>query len=160
MIVVTAPETIPINKSCVSIFLAGSIEQGLAEEWQSKVIEYLKDSNVVVLNPRRTSWDSSWNIDPHDKRLQGQINWEQEGLVYSDIVFFYFAPNTMSPVTLLELGEVLGWNFASDQKIVVCCPEKYWRYSNVLHTCKRFGVDVHININDALQELTKLTKLE
>lgn len=43
-----------------TIFLAGSIEMGKAENWQDKVVRLLKDKEVIIFNPRRDDWDSSW----------------------------------------------------------------------------------------------------
>lgn len=42
-----------------SMFLAGSIEMGQAENWQDIMTKYFeKDFNIF--NPRRDNWDSSW----------------------------------------------------------------------------------------------------
>jgi hypothetical protein len=46
----------------------------------------------------------------------------------------YFAPETRAPNTLLELGL-----FARSGKLVVCCPEGYWRRGNVQVVCRRYG---------------------
>src|SRR5262245_25207694 len=39
-----------------SVFLAGSIEMGLAEPWQAQIEQALGDLDVVNLNPRRDEW--------------------------------------------------------------------------------------------------------
>jgi hypothetical protein len=38
----------------------------------------------------------------------------------------YFDPNTKSPISLLELGL-----FAKSGKMIVCCPNGFWRKGNV-----------------------------
>ena len=43
-----------------TVFLAGSIDMGSAVNWQKQVVDALKEENVVVYNPRRDDWDSSW----------------------------------------------------------------------------------------------------
>ncbi len=43
-----------------TIFLAGAIDMGQAEDWQTKVSEAITQFDVLVLNPRRDDWDSSW----------------------------------------------------------------------------------------------------
>lgn len=50
------------NLDSFSIFLAGSIEMGKAEDWQSELTNWLesncpKDVNLTVYNPRRDDWD-------------------------------------------------------------------------------------------------------
>lgn len=43
-----------------SVFLAGSIEMGKAENWQIHVENLLEYTDCVIFNPRRDDWDSSW----------------------------------------------------------------------------------------------------
>lgn len=120
----------------VSIFLAGSIEQGAAEPWQLRLFDALKDEeNVVVLNPRREEWDSSWEQSITNGQFRGQVEWEIEAQENADIIAMYFDPKTKSPITLLELGL-----FARTGKLIVCCPEGYWRKGNVDVTCNFYGV--------------------
>ena len=57
MIVKKAPEKYEIKQGQISIFLAGSIEMGKAEDWQTKVTEKFKPYDVLILNPRRDDWD-------------------------------------------------------------------------------------------------------
>src|SRR4051794_33293553 len=56
------PLDFPGGVRCV--FLAGSIEMGQAEPWQSAVEDALAGEDVVILNPRRDEWDSSVNDRP------------------------------------------------------------------------------------------------
>lgn len=44
-------------------------------------------------------------------------------------------PTTKAPITLLELGL-----FATSGKLVVCCPEGYFRKGNVDIVCRRHGI--------------------
>jgi len=43
-----------------SFFLAGSIEMGKAIDWQSQVGNKFNDFDIIIWNPRRLYWDSSW----------------------------------------------------------------------------------------------------
>jgi hypothetical protein len=61
----------------------------------------------------------------------------------------YFVPSTKSPITLLELGLL-----ARSNKLVVCCPEEFWRRGNVEVVCARYGVPLVAE----LPELIKLLK--
>lgn len=47
----------------------------------------------------------------------------------------YFAPTTRAPITLLELGL-----FAQSGRLVVCCPDGFWRKGNVEVVSARYGV--------------------
>jgi hypothetical protein len=134
-----------------SIFLAGSIEMGVAEDWQSKVENVLKYQNVTVLNPRRDDWDSSWIQEQSNPEFNHQVNWELNNLDRADIIFMYFVPETKSPISLLELGYKINSN------IIVCCPEGFWRKGNVDIMCTRNGAALFNNFDDAVGAL--LTKI-
>lgn len=123
----------PLVWSCdkFSVFLAGSIENGQAPPWQARVEEALTFYDPVIVNPRRDQWDPN----PSPELLREQIEWELEGLERVSMIAMYFAPETKSPVTLLEMGL-----FARDSRLLVCCPEGYWRKANVDITCERYGI--------------------
>jgi hypothetical protein len=150
---ITAPEPLDfwnwIGKR--SIFLAGSIEMGVAEEWQTKVIKELEDLDVIILNPRRKDWDASWKQSIEDKNFYEQVTWEQDGLLkWSDFIFFYFAPDTKAPISLMELGMVAGLH--NVRKIVVC-PDGFWRKGNIEVLCHRFNIPVYNTIDDGVAAL-------
>src|SRR4051794_17411583 len=97
------PSTLPTDVRTPSVFLAGSIEMGAAEDWQTAVTEALRGLDVLVLNPRRDEWDSSWVQSFEDAQFREQVEWELAGLERASVVAMYFAPATRAPVTLLEL---------------------------------------------------------
>lgn len=117
------------------IFLGGSIEMGTAENWQEKFVLQFKDADFRFLNPRRDDWDSSWIQDISNPQFNEQVNWELDALEFSDLIIFYFDPNTKSPITLMELGL-----FAQSGKVIVCCPNGFWHKGNVEVVCKKFNI--------------------
>jgi hypothetical protein len=129
-----------------SVFLAGSIEMGRAEEWQAVLEGALHDLPIAILNPRRDDWDDSWEQSIADPRFRGQVEWELDGLARATLVAMYFAPTTQAPITLLELGLT-----AASGKLVVCCPEGFWRRGNVEVVCERY----RIPMVDGLPELAR-----
>ena len=116
------------------VFLAGSIEMGLAEDWQTRLVSRLPP-DVVVLNPRREDWDSTWRQSIDDPRFREQVEWELDGLERADLVAMWFALETKAPITLLELGL-----FARSGKLVIGCPDGFWRKGNVEVVAARYGV--------------------
>lgn len=118
-----------------SIFLAGSIEMGAAENWQSKVERDLVDSSAIIFNPRRDDWDSSCVQSAHNPQFREQVEWELEALEQANLIAMYFDPNTKSPISLLELGL-----FGPTGKMLVCCPEGFWRKGNVDIVCARYSI--------------------
>lgn len=150
MIEVQSPKDyskIPVTKQFV--FLGGSIEMGVAEPWQRRLCEIFKDyDNVVFLNPRRDDWDSSWVQSKDNKQFAEQVTWELDALEYSDIIIFYFDPNTKSPITLMELG------LHANYKSIVCCPDGFWRKGNVEMVCDYYRIPM-VNTFEQLTELLK-----
>jgi hypothetical protein len=134
-LVVKPPAPLVVAKGTRSVFLAGSIEMGLAAPWQAEVEAALADAKVTIWNPRRDDWDSSWAQSIEDARFREQVEWELAAQEQADLIVMYFAPATKAPITLLELGL-----FARSGKLVVCCPEGYFRKGNVDVVCRRYGV--------------------
>jgi len=132
-----------------SLFLAGSIEMGSAENWQEKIVKELHKFSVTIYNPRRNDWDSSWVQDINNPQFYDQVNWELDMLDKSDIIVMYFDPNTKSPISLLELGL---YAFGGSN-IIVCCPKGFWRKGNVDIVCQRYGIPVFENIETLIVAL-------
>jgi hypothetical protein len=126
------------------IFLAGSIEMGKAENWQEKIVNTFNKS-YLFFNPRRDDWDSSWEQKIENVQFNEQVTWELNALDSSDIIVMYFDPNTKSPISLLELGL-----YAASGKLIVCCPEGFWRKGNVDIVCQRYKVPTVETIEDLI----------
>lgn len=140
-----------------SVFLAGSIEMGAAENWQSLVEKKLSEYDVTIFNPRRDDWDASWTQDQSNPQFNYQVNWEMNHLDRSDIIFMYFSPDTKSPISLLELG---SYGVVYD-KMIVCCPKEFWRSGNVDIFCTRHRIPLFRNLDDAIGALfTKIHQLK
>jgi len=131
----------------ISCFLAGSIENGSAEDWQKIVENELSDYPLTIFNPRRDNWDPSIENRIHNEDFSYQVNWELDRLDESDIIFMYFAPGTVSPISLLELG------IHKRSKIIVCCDFEYWRRGNVEIVCQRYNIPIFSELNSALDRL-------
>lgn len=130
----------------LTVFLAGSIEMGSAEDWQPKVTEALKGFDVQVLNPRRDDWDPTWEQSIDNPQFNEQVTWELDGIDKAGVMVFYFDPATKSPISLMELGLVAE---SFEKEILVCCPKGFWRKGNVDILCHRN----HISLTESLEEL-------
>lgn len=136
MNVVKAPESYDLDGK-MAVFEAGSIEMGQAKPWQQELETALADTgdDVLILNPRRVDWDSSWKQSKDFPQFREQVTWELKAQEESDIIAMYFDPETKSPITLMELG------LFADERLVVLCPEGYWRKGNVDIVCERYEVN-------------------
>lgn len=137
----------------VKIFLAGSINMGESEDWQTEVANHLYQNfdscgdDIVVCNPRRDDWDSTWEQNPSfGTKFNEQVSWELSHLHSSNIIIFNFEGEGASPITLLELGLYLH----KDVTKFIVCPKKYFRYGNVKLTAELEGNNVKFyeNRND------------
>lgn len=137
---------VPITED-PKVFLAGSIEMGNAENWQEKIVNKFP-WNVVFLNPRRDDWDFIWKQDLNNPNFYEQVTWELDMLDKSDIIVMYFDPNTKSPSSLLELGL-----YAASGKLIVCCPDGFWRKGNVDIVCQKYNIPIFTNIETLLVAL-------
>lgn len=138
----------------LTVFLAGSIEMGVAEPWQERLTYLLQHvSNLTIFNPRRDAWDSSWKQEKGSPQFEEQVLWEIEKLEASDVAIFYFDPNTKSPVTLLELGLTIG---KGDKDIIVCCPKGFWRKGNVDIVCDLNNIPQVNTVDDLAEEIVRL----
>lgn len=153
--IITAPEPINVGPYQECVFLAGSIEQGTAENWQDKVAARLDAEGYNVFNPRRKEWDATWEQRYSNIQFRDQVIWEQNALERADVVIFYFDKNTKSPITLLELGQVL----AARKNCVVYCDPEFWRYGNIEVMCHLYGVRLQPCIN-IMQKLSSKTEEE
>ena len=74
----------------------------------------------------------------------------------SDIIFMYLAPDTQAPISLLELG----LNAASGKMIVVC-PDGFWRKGNVEIVCTRYNIPLFNTLEEGMGGLdTFIRKME
>lgn len=137
-----------ILEGSVTVFLTGSIENGKAVEWQKEVETMFVNKPVTFYNPRRDDWDSSWEQKQSNLEFNKQVNWELNMLDDSDIIFMYFAPGTQSPISLLELGK-----YADSGKMIVCCPEGFWRKGNVEIICTRQNIPFYTDLHEAVGAL-------
>lgn len=141
MQVITAPERKPITNQ--SIFLAGTIDDGKSEDWQSKLIKELSENNITILNPRRNNWG-----DLSDNELRKQITWELDHLEKADIIFMYIIGTSKSPISLLEMGIHI-----KDSKLIVVCEPEFYRYENVKITCEYYNAELYDSLGEGIDAL-------
>lgn len=147
--IVKAPAEIPAKDARIKIFLGGSIDMGKSENWQVRVERALSGKDVILLSPRRDDWNKDWKPISADPNFRAQVQWELSALEASDIVVMYFAPGSQSPISLLELGL-----YARTDKLMVVCPEGFWRKGNVDIVSERY----HIATFNTLDEMIEVLK--
>lgn len=147
MKIYVAPE-ITTDDGNPSVFLAGSIEMGTAHRWQDDFIKEFQNESITFFNPYRNDFDASQEQKASNPYFRQQVEWELEHLEKSNIIVLYFDPKTKSPISLLEMG------LFHKKKMIVCCPQGFWRKGNVDIVCERYGIE----LIESLPELVKSLK--
>lgn len=142
----------------ISVFLAGAIDMGEAEDWQTKTKQYLEsyegddDIAVILLNPRRKDWDSSWKQVKSNKEFSEQVNWELDSLEFVDEILVVFTEESKAPITFLELGIHIN-----DNPLVVC-PMKFYRSGNIDIVTDRKKIEMFETLEEGLDKLIERIK--
>lgn len=153
--IIKSPNALPFNDKKVKIFLGGSIDMGKADNWQSNLEAQLKNKNIILFNPRRDDWNKDWKPISADSNFRKQVEWELAALELSDIIIMYFAPNSQSPISLLEFGM-----YAKSKKLMVVCPEGFWRKGNVDIVCERYNIEMYNSLELLVEALKNRVKQE
>ena len=129
------------NKS-ISIFLAGTIDNGSSNNWQKELVEELvmrgNLPSLTIYNPRRDDWPS----DASANEVKRQIYWEAAKLDECDYIFMFLEDSSKSPISLLELGL-----YAESKKLHVFFTDNFYRCHNVEITCKKHYIP-YVKTND------------
>lgn len=142
---VRSPRPLP-DDDRLKVFLAGSIDMGGSGDWQAQVARELEDEGVVLLNPRREDWNPAWKPVADEPEFRRQVEWELAALERADVILMYFAPGSQSPISLLEMGL-----YAASGKLLVACPQGFWRKGNVDITADRYQVPRYESLPELLR---------
>lgn len=133
VVYVEAPVNYEISHKENTVFFGGTITG--AKDWQKNLLDCVVNKvkrPVTIFNPRRNSFDINNTADS-----EIQISWEYKYLNLCDILVFYFAEETLGPITLFELGGALERNLCSYyQNILVYCEPEYKRKFDVNYQIK------------------------
>ena len=138
------------DEGSTTLFLAGSIDNGHAVDWQCLVEDQLTDytdEELTIFNPRRRTFAKSAKHTIDDLYFKCQVDWELDTMKESDYIFMYFSPGSSAPVTLLELGLYVDNEACT---MVVCCPDGFWRQGNVEIVCDKYDIPFFRELNDAI----------
>jgi len=146
-VVVKAPQKYDAN-SQYTIFLAGAIDMGKAADWQKKVADALAGLDILILNPRRDGWDSSWEQCRTCEPFREQVIWEYEAMQAADMIVFCFTEDSKAPVTMYEFGR-----FADRKDSIVCVEEGFYRQGNLDIYAELDDVLVYHNLDEMIGDL-------
>jgi len=133
--------------------LGGTIDMRNSEDWQAKVSKELKNEKVILLNTRRDDWNTAWKPVKEEPEFRKQVEWELNALENADYIIMFFGKDSKSPISLLEMGL-----YAKSGKLLVICPDGFWRKGNVDITAEKYGVKQFDSIENVLDYLKNILK--
>ncbi|KAK6073740.1 hypothetical protein SCUP234_08587 [Seiridium cupressi] len=131
-----------------SVFLAGTTSGPY--DWREALTKQLADLPIIIFNPLRRDWDSSWREELSCAPYKEQVEWELEKQEKADVVGLYFGAGTEAPVSLLELGLC-----AKEKRAVVYVQDGYKKKGNVQILCQKYGIDLTTEIGGFCDSIRK-----
>lgn len=142
-----APESLTLPIGCtnfpLSLFLGGGITN--CYNWQNEMRQHLRDTNLLVLNPRRAHYQDDPNTGLE------QITWEYNQMNFAKGIMFWFSKETLCPITLFEYGKWIG---RSKKLFVGCDPEYARKYDLEVQTMlERPFQKIHTDLKSLADEV-------
>lgn len=153
---IKAPDRTKAPIGSKTIFMAGSIDMGEAENWQEKLCKELKElannekKHITVFNPRRDDWDSSWTESINNTQFFDQISWKLDNIEKCNYEVVFLSKESKAPITLLELGKI---SELKNKKVIVFCPDGYHKKGNVDIVCYRKDIPVTETFEEFMETL-------
>lgn len=139
-----------------TVFLAGTIDMGESEDWQTLVSERIASKTEFIYNPRRPEWDATWKQTIDSLEFNNQASWELLMIERADFVLINLLPGSKSPVTMAEFGLCCA---LKPSATIVCCPDGFWRKGNIDIMGERYGVPVYETLDEAVADLSMRLEL-
>lgn len=150
MLYIEAPSEQSWPDGMRSLFLAGGITG--CPDWQSDVVSQLRDTPLVLFNPRRADFPMH-----NSSAAERQIKWEFDHLRLASFILFWFPCETLNPIVLYELG---AWSMTSKPLFVGAHPDYQRRQDVVLQTrLARPDVRVEHNIHDLVASVKRISDI-
>lgn len=131
-----------VDDGRLCVFLAGVLG-----DWREEVVRDLQDLDVVIFDPVRKDWDSTWVESVDDVRFVEQTLWEFWRQAEAGLVLFYFgSAEADGVVTMMEFGLWAG----TGRAVVLESPDfRKWGYIRVI--CGELGVKIVRSVKEFRQ---------
>lgn len=94
--------------------------------------------------------NSSWKQEIGNEKFREQVEWELKGLEQANLIALCFTKESKAPISFLEMGLHI-----SEGRMIVHCPEGFYRKGNVDIVCARYGVPVLQDFEDFKREVKR-----
>lgn len=140
------PPSLFVPRSGLKIFLAGSICNGDAPDWQNDVASYIEKSwteeDITVYNPRREGEFLPEMESEH-------AAWTMSMISLADYILLHLTGESGSPISTLELGM-----FIDDTRLFLSISDDYVRKEVVQYHYNMFGIgQIYDNPNNCVDAM-------
>lgn len=105
-----------------------------------------EQKDLLLINPRRVGFNKD------DKSMEKhQIDWEYRHINYSNLLLFWFPCETLCPITLFELGKIVG----SNRRFVIGAHPDYKRRTDLIEQLSHThpGLTIHSTVEATVDDL-------
>jgi hypothetical protein len=149
--ILQAPEKLPEGPRS-TVFIAGGLD--VNDDWQSRLIDKIKDLRIIVNNSRPTVLTDS------ETAWKEHLKWESDIRRDACYVICYFTPTCASDTTLVHLGYCIGAAdtahccYEGPETLVVCSPDYPLR--TLVHTlCEHHYIKCMDTLEEAADHIRK-----
>lgn len=134
---------LPQDKEC--IFLAGSMVGSMVGSMAARLDVNWRQTVADNFQEKYHLLDPTNHNRLEDLEIREHIKWELKGMEKSDYIIMNFLPNSLSPISMVELGMYIATN-----KLIVVCPKEFykWRYIDTL--CKEHNTPIFNELEELL----------
>ncbi len=126
------PPSLFVPRSGLKIFLAGSIGDGTALDWQTDISSYIEktwtDEDITIYNPRRPG-EFLPEMEPE------HAAWTMSMITLADYILLHLTGDSGSPISTLELGM-----FIDDPRLFLSISDDYIKKEVVQYHYNVFGI--------------------
>ncbi len=150
MQVIEAPASLEAFKGSkaikgIRVYVAGSIVVDESKKcwiysFIDKLGQHFQNKNLFVFHPMQKDWDSDWGITKADPKFRKQFEWELEAQELADIIVMHFEHDALAPISLMEFGLNVRPIAIGYSRLIVHCPEGFWKKGNVDIVCAKYGI--------------------
>lgn len=128
------------------LFLAGSMDLERGSTWRSFLIMKLSDNeNFHFLDPTNKNHDILT-----DGEMEAHVGWELQAMKMSDRIVLNFLTDSLSPISLIELGMYVASN-----KMVVVCPLEFYKRKYIETLCNTYQTPIVSSLDEVIEFLSK-----
>jgi len=152
-----AQQSLNVKDNRPAVFLAGpSPRTQSIPSWRAEAVEYLKDHYDIFIPEFEDGHVPEGEFDH-----SAQIEWEQNAMVYADIILFWIPRNDSTMLGLTTNDEFGYWRASKPSKLVLGVPEGSFRTRYQLYWANKLDIPTANTLKEACDiVISKMYKVD